>query len=415
MNTEIIDPQNLKYFTRFQNFTDKQLQYISSHSTIKTILRNQVLLDLNSVSTDEFFLLEGSLHLLSTDGASRVIETNTDNVKLAIAQLRPSRYKVTAMTTSKVLIFPEDVRDQVLSDFEEPASEPMEITENELDEADQILCELIIELQQGDFILPTLPSIAMKIREVIAQDESSANDISKVIMGDPVIAAKIMKAANSAMYQRQSKAEDCKTAIVGLGMQVTSQLVTAFAMQELFNSPNKKLMKHMNEFWEHSIEIASISSFLAKLTPGIGPDQALLAGLVHDIGNVAILNKALEYPDIIDSDEKITRLLAKTSNLVSSSILQSWSFSDEMVEMAKETEDWMRTGRGSGMPDMTDIINIAHLHSYIGTEKQKTVPIIDQIPAFKKMALGKLTPELSMDVLRESKKQIDDIKSIFKA
>ena len=411
MNTELIDPQGLRFFTQFQLFTDDQLEYISSHSTITEVVRNNVLLDLGSTSTDKFFLLEGSLQLLSVDKASRIVEAKTDHATSAIAQLRPSRYKVTAVTTCKVMVFTEEVCDHVMSEITSN-EKSFEITEDDLDEVDQILYELIFELQQGNFILPTLPDIALRIREIIADEDSSANDIAKVIMSDPVIAAKIMKAANSAMYQRKSKADDCKTAVVGLGTQVTSKLVTAFTMQELFKSSSEKLTKQMNSFWEHSIEIAAISSFLAKITPGISQDQALLAGLVHDIGNVAILNKALEYPDIIVSDEKIEKLLSKMSNMVSGSILQSWGFSDEMIQVAKETEHWMR--EGTDKPDMTDIINIAHLHSYIGTDKQKTVPIIDQVPAFHKMALGKLTPELSINVLQEAGKQIEDIKSIFK-
>ena len=237
MNTEVIDPQGLRFFTAFQMFTDKQLEYISSHSTIKNIQRNEILLDLDSDSKDKFFLLEGSLKLLSFDNASRIIEARTDHATSAIAQLRPSRYKVTAMSSCKVMVFSEVVCEHVMSEINAD-DESFEIIEDDLDEVDQILYELIFELQQGNFILPTLPNVALKIRETIADEDSSANDIAKVIMSDPVIAAKIMKVANSAMYQRKSKAEDCKTAVVGLGTKVTSQLVIAFTMKELFKSPN---------------------------------------------------------------------------------------------------------------------------------------------------------------------------------
>ena len=412
MNTEEIDVQGLKFFTAFQMFSDNQLEYISSHSSIVNFVSQQVVIDLDSDSTDKYFLLEGSLKLLSFDNAIRTIEAHTEHAQSAIAQLRPCRYKVTALTSCKIMVFTEEVCNAVLGEIT-THEDSFELIEDDLDEVDQILYELIFELQEGNFTLPSLPNIALKIRETIADENSSANDIAKVIASDPVIAAKIIKAANSAMYQRKSKAQDCKTAVIGLGTKVTSQLVIAFAMKELFKSSNETLTRQMKLFWEHSIEIAAISSLLAKITPGISQDQALLAGLVHDIGNVAILNKALEYPEVIVSDKKIEKLLSKMSNQVSSSILQSWGFSDEMVQVAKETEDWMRDE--SEKPDMVDIINIAHLHDYIGTDKQRTVPIIDQVPAFRKMALGKLTPEMSIGLLEESYKQIDDIKSIFQS
>ncbi|MCU7834848.1 MAG: HDOD domain-containing protein [gamma proteobacterium symbiont of Taylorina sp.] len=410
MNAEVIDLQSLKFFTPFQSYTDKQLDYINSHSEVLKTAGNQVVLDINSDCKDKFFLLEGSLKLLSLDNASRIIKANSVHAKAPVAQLRPSRYKVTTISPSKILVLTEEVC-ELLHKQEDNEAESFELSEDDLDDVDQILYELIFELQQGNFTLPSLPNIALRIRETITDEDSSAADIAKIIISDPVITAKVIKAANSAMYQRRNKAEDCKTAVVGLGTKVTSQLVTAFTMQELFKSPSELLTKHMQAFWEHSIEIAAISSILAKITPGFSSQQALLAGLVHDIGNVAILNKALEYSDVIASEASIERLLSKMSNQVTSSILQSWNFSEDMVLAAKEAENWMRDENSK--PDLADIINIAHLHSYIGTDKQKTVPIIDQVPAFNKMALGKLTPELSINVLKESNKQIEQIKSIF--
>jgi HD-like signal output (HDOD) protein len=168
----------------------------------------------------------------------------------------------------------------------------------------------------------------------------------------------------------------------------------------------------MNSFWEHCITIASISSLLAKITPGFKPEHALLAGLVHDIGNVAILNKAIEYPDVITSEEKVEKLLSKMRTQVTTSILKSWNFPEDIILAAEESKNWMRDD--AEKPDLADIINIAHLHHYIGTDKQKSVPVIDRVPAFGKMALGKLTPELSINVLQESNKEIEQIKSIFR-
>lgn len=124
----------------------------------------------------------------------------------------------------------------------------------------------------------------------------------------PAIAAKIVKAANSAMYQRHKKAEDCKTAVVGLRTKVTSQLVTAFTLKELFQTPNKMLKKRIKKLWEHSIEIGVICYALAKVTPGFSAEHAILPGLIHDIGNVAILNKAIDHPLIMDSEKHLDKM-----------------------------------------------------------------------------------------------------------
>lgn len=411
MKTESIDIQILEYFTPFQSLRKQQLNDLSINSCIVDFAAKETIIELNSDFTDEIFLLEGTLKLLSMDNFTTRIKADTAQSKMPIAQLRPSRYKVSTDTSCKILMINEGVyntiNEQIKNDT--PAHD---LTEGVLNAEDNILYELITDLQQGNFVLPGLPCVAVKVREKIADQNAGANEIAQIIMTDPTIAAKVIRASNSAMYQRRKQAEDCKIAVINLGTKVTAQLVTAFTMKELFKSPNKLLNKYMHRFWEHSIEIASISSVLAKVTPGVNVEHALLAGLVHDIGYVAIMNKVTEYPRIMQDEAQLQSLLSKMCHQVSSSILQFWEFSDELVEAAAESENWLR--EGSDKVQLADVINIAHLHSFIGTAKQKEVPIIDQVPAFHKMALGQLTPELSIELLDEAHDNINQLKEILK-
>ena len=413
METEVVDPKSLKFFTPFQSLSDKQLDFIAVNAQIISLPINRTLLELNSDSSEKYLLLEGRLKLVAFDDTISYIESGTDRAKNPVAQLRPSRYKVTTNSPCKILVLEEDYLKTAMEQSE--ISSSYSIDETVLDdehEEDRILYELILELQQGNFVLPSLPNVATRIRETLADDGSSAEDIANVILADPAIAAKIIKAANSALYSRQKKAEDCKTAVVTLGTRVTLQLVTAFTLKELFKCDNKLLVKHMNRIWEHSIEIAAISFVLARITPGFNAEHALLAGLIHDIGNVAILNKAIDHPLIVDSEEHLEKLMNKMHAQVSSSILRRWEFSQDFIDVAEETEDWMRDGRDKA--DLVDIINMAHLHSYIGTPMQRQVPIIDQTPAFKKLALGELTPRLSLQVLEKAHEKIAQTKALLR-
>lgn len=412
METEVVDPECLKFFTPFQSLSDSQLDYIAVNAQVISLAINKTLLELNSDSNDKYLLLDGSLKLVAFDDTITYIESGSNQAKNPVAQLRPSRYKVTTNSPCKILVLKEDYLNTAREQSEVATS--YSINETVLDdehEEDRILYELILELQQGNFVLPSLPTVATRIRETIADDGSSAEDIANVILADPAIAAKIIKAANSALYQRRKKAEDCKTAVISLGTRVTTQLVTAFTLKELFKSNNKLLLKRMNKLWEHSIEIAAISFVLARITPGFNAEHALLAGLIHDIGKVAILNKVIEHPLIMDSEEHLKKVMNKMHAQVSSSILRRWDFSDDFIAVAEETEDWMRDR--SEKADLVDIINMAHLHSYIGTPYQRQVPILDQTPAFKKLALGELTPKLSLQVLEKAHEKIAQTKAML--
>ncbi|MCU7939538.1 MAG: HDOD domain-containing protein [gamma proteobacterium symbiont of Bathyaustriella thionipta] len=412
METEVIDIESLKFFTPFQSLSDKQLDYIAVNAQVVKIRSDKTIIDLDSKSSHKYLLLEGSLKLRAFDGSLSTIEANTERAKNPVAQLRPSRYHVSTSSPCKILVLKEDCLNTAIEQSD--VSSSFSLNETVLDdehEEDRILYELILELQQGNFVLPSLPHIAMRIREIIADENSCANDIAKVIMTDPAIAAKIIKAANSALYQRHKKAEDCKTAVVSLGTKVTTQLVTAFTLKELFKTPNEMLKNRMKKLWEHSIEIASISYVLAKVTPGFNAEHAMLAGLIHDIGNVAILNKAQDHPLIMDSEKHLDKIINKMHAQVGSSILRRWDFSEDFIKVVEETENWMHDD--SDKSDLVDIINMAHLHSYIGSPKQREVPIIDQTPAFHKLALGKLTPKLSIKVLEKANEKIEDTKSLL--
>lgn len=413
METEVVNSESLKFFAPFHSLNDKQLDYIAVNAQVVSFEAGKTILELNSNSHNKYLLLEGALKLVSSDNSVSIIEARSERAKNPVAQLRPSRYKVTTDSSCKVLVLQDDFLTTAMEQAEVASS--YSINETILDEEheeDRILYELIMELQQGNFILPSLPSIATRIRKTIADENSSAADIANVILTDPAIAAKIVKAANSALYQRRKKAEDCKTAVVGLGTKVTTQLVIAFTLKEVFTSTNKLLQSRMKELWEHSIEIAAISFVLAKISPSFDAEHALLAGLIHDIGNVAILNKAGEHPLIMDSREHLDKVIDKMHAQVSASILRRWDFSADFIEVAEEAEEWMRDDGETA--DLVDIINMAHLHSYIGSPKQRDVPIIDQIPAFHKMALGQLTPRLSIKVLEKAHEKIEQTKALLR-
>ena len=130
----------------------------------------------------------------------------------------------------------------------------------------------------------------------------------------------------------------------------------------------------------------------------------MLIGLLHDIGVVAVLDYAKGFPSEVKQpaviDQAIRSLRAQTGSL----ILRKWGFPVEFVVSALEAEDWKRD-KGP-VPDYCDLVIIAQLHSFIGTARAAKVPAINEIPAHTRLALGELTPQLSIKILDEAKDQI---------
>jgi HD-like signal output (HDOD) protein len=251
-----------------------------------------------------------------------------------------------------------------------------------------------------------VPDVAIKIRQSLNDENSNFKHIANIIASDPAITTKIIKTANSALYRSIKKIDDCQMAVTRLGTKVTSQLVTSFSMKELFTTKNKSLKKKMMAIWNHSREVAALSFVLAKITPGFNPEHALLAGLLHDIGAIPIITYADKHPDILSNESEFDSLIQQLKGEVGAAILTKWNFSEDLVTTAREAEYWLR--QPGEKPEYCDIIIVAQLHALVGKPASSSFPKLDEVPAFTKLALGQLTPELSIKVLEQAKEQVEE-------
>jgi len=265
---------------------------------------------------------------------------------------------------------------------------------------------LLKDLSNNRLQLPSVPDVAIKIRQSLSDEKSNFRHIANIIASDPAITTKIIKTANSALYRSIHKIDDCQMAVTRLGTKVTSQLVTSFSMKELFKTKNKTLKKKMLSIWNHSREVAALSFVLAKITPGFNPEHALLAGLLHDIGAIPIITYADKHPELFENEQHFQYLIDQLKGEVGAAILTKWNFSSDLVTTAREAEHWLR--QPGEKPDYCDIIIVAQLHALANQAEVKDQPKLNEVPAFTKLALGQLTPELSIKVLEQAKDQIKE-------
>ncbi|MCU7798328.1 MAG: histidine kinase, partial [Candidatus Thiodiazotropha sp. (ex Myrtea spinifera)] len=96
---------------------------------------------------------------------------------------------------------------------------------------------------------------------------------------------------------------------------------------------------------------------------------------------------------------------------VGAMVLRKWEFPDYFVQTALHAEDWMEDI--SHEPDYVDLVVVAQLHAYVGTPMMSSLPRLDLVPAFHKLALGKLTPRHSLGVLENAKERIRELKEML--
>lgn len=138
--------------------------------------------------------------------------------------------------------------------------------------------------------LPVLPDISQRILSMVRDPDVSMKDVANVIRQDQVIALSIMKIANSAMYGGLAEIKDLNAACARLGMKSIANVVQTVANNNLFVTGDKRLKAFMKRLWRHSIATAHCANTIAIAMAEPRSEVIFLAGLVHDIGKVLLLD-----------------------------------------------------------------------------------------------------------------------------
>jgi putative nucleotidyltransferase with HDIG domain len=132
--------------------------------------------------------------------------------------------------------------------------------------------------------IATLPEITLKIIRLVEDPNSTAQDLNKIISNDPALGARVLKVVNSAFYGLPGQIASINRAIVLLGLNAVKNIAVAASLAKLFRGGQICPSFSARDLWTHSIAVATATRLMANRA-GLGlPDEAFLAGLIHDIG-----------------------------------------------------------------------------------------------------------------------------------
>ena len=141
--------------------------------------------------------------------------------------------------------------------------------------AEKVRTEIITAINNDQLVLPTLPEVALKVREVADDPDASIDTLNQVISGDAALSARIIRVANSPLLRASRAIEDLRTALMRLGIQYTCNIATGLAMEQMFQATSDLVDMRMREVWSRSSEVAGISHVLCKHYTRLRPDQAV--------------------------------------------------------------------------------------------------------------------------------------------
>jgi len=193
-----------------------------------------------------------------------------------------------------------------------------------------------------------------------------------------------------------------------LGNKLVRNLVTSQVMKQMFQATNDMVDQRLRAVWEHSVQVAAIARALAGQTPGVEPDQAMLGGLLHDIGTLPILYRAEERDDLLDTPGLLDHLIESLHTRIGGAILKHWKFPDALVAVAAEHEDLVRDH--SGPADLVDVVQVANLQSRIDTDHALSQADWSKIPAFRHLGFDVDIHEIELTAMAD---EIDAVQQLF--
>lgn len=148
--------------------------------------------------------------------------------------------------------------------------------------------------------LPSEPALLVELIDLCHNDAATFEMFAEVIGRDPALAAKILQIANSPAYRQWNDAIDIRRFLIVLGLQSVKQIVITNAIQQFFASFGRKFDNNLQLAWFRSLVCSSLTRKLAAFIGYDKPEEAYLAGLLHQVGQLLLLlNYPKDYPSIL--------------------------------------------------------------------------------------------------------------------
>jgi len=408
----ILAPEVLAKFPVFAELPEEQRIFLSYNLQLLKISTGQRIISSSAHDHLEFFVVSGSLAIELNAGEQRTIAANSEQNSIQFVQL-DNDFEIVALEDTEYFSVHNELL-QLLKGRDEKSSEHY-LTIQAGSNSHEIVHDFYQSLAKNQVTLPSLPELVRKISRVMSDDKLGANKLSQLIASDANITARLLRMANSPFYRGLNEITQLSDAITRLGLTTTRHLITAFTIKDSGDSQLPNWIKRRQlKSWKNSIQLGALCYVLAKQCDRIVPEEAMLAGLLHNIGELPLLNFAAEHPYLELQSEILDQILADTSSQVGAIILHKWNLPKALVTAVQHSDTWFFEPYESA-PSLTDVLIVARLYSLTMNEggASSGLPTFDQLPSYRKLCSGQMDKDTAISILENAREQVAEMKALL--
>ncbi|ALP52011.1 hypothetical protein Tel_02020 [Candidatus Tenderia electrophaga] len=243
------------------------------------------------------------------------------------------------------------------------------------------------DLVKGIAKLASLPEVCVRVNELVDDPRSSAADIGRVISRDTALTAQLLRMANSAFYNFPSKVNSISRAITVVGERELRYLVLALSAVRTFSQIPVEII-NMASFWRHSVYCGVLARLVASHCHVLHAERLFVAGLLHDVGMLVMMNRAPEQAkQALSRSEQEGRELPQVERElfgfdhadVGQALLQQWSIPAALCETVGCHHDVGRAEEARLDAAIVHIANVMANRAELPADHSGPVPQVDAL------------------------------------
>jgi len=221
--------------------------------------------------------------------------------------------------------------------------------------------------------LPTLPSVYFKVDKLLKDKQASIENVAHIIEIDPAMSSNILHLVNSAFYGLRSKSNSISHAVMILGFNAVKNAIVSVAVLDTLKLKDKYQNFNIADFWRHSVSVAVLGKLLAERSRLVSPDDAFIAGLLHDTGKIIMIKYFREdFGKVWKAMQETKRSFAEVEMEVASIdhvtigayLARKWQLPEHIIEAIACHHYYVTTGQSTGLVECVMLANALSNNEY---------------------------------------------------
>lgn len=178
---------------------------------------------------------------------------------------------------------------------------------------------------KGELSFPTSIDASRRVLRAVENPDIGLGALAKIVVAEPLLSAKVIRLANSvALNPMGQMVSDVRHAVVRVGMDPIKVMAMALLLDQLRQTQRQAACRDIaNRLWERCVHVAALAFVLARKLTRLDADEAMFAGIVHELGRFYLLSRAADFPALLSDPALLAETINDLEPLATERVLQA--------------------------------------------------------------------------------------------